>query len=71
MPCSNLCFLATVTIGCSGRNLLFLNCFLLSLKVPYVQHCCGTVSVCQFFFGEFLSTLSETGMISFCGCTAT
>ena len=58
-------------IGCAGRNLLFLNRFLLSLEVSYVRHRCGTVSVCRFLLGEFLLTLSGTGTTSFCGCTTT
>ena len=58
-------------IGCAGRNLLFLNHFLLSLEVSYVRHSCETVRVCQFLFGEFPLTLSETGTTNFCGCTAT
>ena len=58
-------------IGCAGRNLLFLNRFLLSLDVSYVRLCCGPVSVCQLLLGEFLFALSGTGTTSFCGCTAT
>ena len=44
--CSDLCFSATVMIGCAGCNLLFLNRFLLSWDVCYVRLRCGMVSVC-------------------------
>ena len=36
ISCSDLCFLATVTISCAGRGLLFLNRFLLSWGISYV-----------------------------------
>ena len=58
-------------IGCAGRNLLFLNRFLLSWDVCYVRLRCRTVSVCQLLLGEFFLALSGTGMTSFCGCTVT
>ena len=39
-------------IGCSGRELLFLDRFLLSCSVCYVCFRCQTVSVCRLLLGE-------------------
>ena len=52
ISCSDLCILATVTIGCDGRNLLSLDHFLLSCSVCYVRFRCRTVGVCRLLLGE-------------------
>ena len=69
ISCSDLCFSATIMIGCAGRNLLFLNRFLLSWDVSCVRLCCGMVSVCRLLLCEFLWALSGTGMTSLLGCS--
>ena len=52
ISCSDLCISATVTIGCSGCELLSLDRFLLSCSICYVRFRCRMVGVCWLLLGE-------------------
>ena len=59
ISCSDLCILATIMIGCDGRNLLSLGRFLLSCSICYVRFRYRTVSVCRFLLGELLKLIGN------------
>ena len=48
----SVCISATITIGCSGHELLSLDRFLLSCSICYVRFHCRAVGVCRLLLGE-------------------